>query len=226
MSEGIPQRIDGEVDFRSCTETHEQLLRAGRRVVQVATLRSPGVSYGVGVPADAPYLRRAAESGAEVVRRNSGGTGLVHAAGDLLWAVVLPRSDHRVGRDFVHAYGRFGGGLVTLLEEFGVRGAWTAPPGISDDYCPLSARGCVLEVDGKVLSAAAQHVTRQALLHHGTLPLSVDRAQLSAWFDWSPSGPATRLTSLHDLGIRARGRDLAPRLAHHLTQYLDGLRPE
>src|SRR5208282_5648586 len=121
---------------------------------------------GVGVPPDAAYLQRAAGARIPAVRRTTGGSGLLHAPGDLAWSIVLPRADPRVGKDYVHAYPRLGAGVVDFLSERGVAAKWVDPPGTDPDYCLLSARGSVLALEGKVLGGAAQHLAGGALLHH------------------------------------------------------------
>ncbi len=208
------------LDFEGCVAAHERLLRAGQPAVHVATLRNTAVSYGVGVDPSAPYLARAQADKVPVVRRPSGGTGLVHLPGDLVWAVVLPRTDRRVGRDFVRAYDRFGRGLVGLLEERGLSTRWVSAPGLSDTYCPLSSRGQVLDCGGQVLAAAAQHATGLALLHHGVLPRTLDRARIARWFELRVPGPADALTCLGEVGVPDLPEEVARALGRHLVAAL------
>lgn len=199
----------------------ERLLRAGRAAVHVATLRDAALSYGVGVDDRAPYLDRARADRVPVVRRPSGGSGLVHLPGDLLWAVVLPRTDRRVGRDFLRAYDRLGRGLVDLLAARRVAARWIAPPGLSEGYCPLSSRGQVLESGGRVLAAAAQHATSSTLLHSGALPRTLDRGQIARWFELPSPGPADALTCLTEVGLLDPPEEMARSLGRHLVAALE-----
>ena len=221
MEPAIARTVDPGRSFAEYVLSHERLLHAGAASVSVGVLSDLTISYGVGEPDGASYLVRARADGVSTIRRSSGGSGIMHAPGDLVWAVVLPRSDPRVGRDFVRAYGRFGRGLVTFLSEFGLRATWVPAPGLSRDYCPLSDRGLVLEVEGRVLAAAAQHLTGTTLLHHGTLPVSVDRARIARWFDLPVPGPTDRLTSLGDLGVKDRSDDLAQVLVARIAAGLE-----
>jgi len=182
-------------------------------------LTDRAVSCGVGVHAEAPYLLRAAKAGVPVVRRTTGGTGLLHAPGDLAWSVVLPRTDPRVGHDYVRAYPRLGEGVVHFLSERGVNARWTDPPGSDPEYCLLSARGSVLNARGLVLGGAAQHLARGALLHHGILPLELDRTLLREIFGLPPK-TLQLLTSLRELGVEGAPEELAWKLAANLSDSL------
>jgi len=206
----------------TCSEdvrTDEAILRRGVPAVRVAVLIDRAVSVGVGVRADAPYLARAAKEGVPTVRRTTGGTGLLHGPGDLAWSIVLPRSDPRVGSDFVRAYPRLGEGVVQFLSERGVAAKWQDPPGTHPEYCLLSARGSVLVHAGKVVGGAAQHLAEGMLLHHGILPLELDRAMLRRIFEL-PSSSAAQLTSLREIGVAGGSEELAWKLAARLADTL------
>ena len=178
---------------------HELLLRQGRPAVRVAVARERTLSYGIAVPSEAPYLRRARAEGIPTAARSTGGSGVLHLEGDLLWAVVLPRSDERVGRDFPKAYARLGRGIVAGLAAAGVDAAWVAAPGLSEDCCPLSSRGEVLVAGGRILGGAAQHATSRALLHHGGISWIVDRPCVDRLFGLPADGPSSRLGGLAGL---------------------------
>lgn len=196
------------------------LLREATVGARVAVLGDKAVSVGVGVDPSAPYLARAREEGLPVVRRTSGGTGLLHAPGDLAWAVVLPRGDPRVGRSYVTDYPRLGTGAVLFLETMGIRAQWVPSSGTSSTYCTLGRRGYVLMVDDRILGGAAQHLTRDALLHHGILPRTLDRPLIERVFDLPALGGTDRLTSLEELGCSEPATVGARRLALALAQQL------
>ena len=187
--------------------------------VRAAVLTDRAVSYGVGVRPEAAYLVRAARSGVPSVRRTTGGTGLLHAPGDLAWSIVLPRADLRVGSDYVRAYARLGEGIVRFLSGRGVVTKWVDPPGTDPEYCLLSARGSVLSHQEKVLGGAAQHLAGGALLHSGIVPLELDRPLLHRLFGLS-AGALERLTSLRELGVEGPPEELAWKLAASLSDTL------
>lgn len=217
----LVRRVDPLAEPEASLREDEALLRAGRGVVRVAVFDRRAVSFGVGVSPRSGYLERARAEGIPVVRRSTGGTGVLHDRGDLAWSVVLPRAHPAVGRDFVRAYERLGHGVVRFLEELGQPASWAPPLGLAPDYCFLSARGQVLMVRGRVLGGAAQHLARTALLHQGVVPLELDRATLDRLFDLHGTGASERLTSLRELGIDRGSEALAPALADALAAALD-----
>lgn len=198
----------------------EAALSLGHPAIRVAVLAGLSLSYGVAVAPSTDYVRQAQQRGLPAVRRTSGGTGLLHRPGDLVWSIVLPRSDPRVGRDAVHAYGRFGAGVVRWLAEHGLSAAWIPAPGLSEGYCTLSGRGQVLTVADRILGGAAQHLQRTALLHHGTISQSIDREEIGQLFGPPTAASASQLTSLHELGVVRNAADLARSLAGRIAEAL------
>lgn len=195
------------------------ILRQAVPAVRAAVIIDRSVSYGAGVVREESYLKRATAAGLPTVRRTTGGSGLLHGPGDLAWSVVLPRSDPRVGNDYVHAYPRLGAGVVDFLTDRGAAARWADPPGSNPEYCLLSARGSVLVAQDKVLGGAAQHLAHGALLHHGIVPLELDRPLLRQLFGLS-STAVNRLTSLRELGVDAPAEQLAWKLAARLSDSL------
>lgn len=190
----------------------EELLLQGRPLIRVAILAGRALSIGIGQRDDAESVVRSRRMGIPVVRRSTGGLGILHAPGDIAWSLILPRSDTRVGRDFSTAYGRLGSGVARFLQEMGVAAAWRPPVGLPSEYCLLSGRGAVLTVAGRAIGGAAQHLTRRALLHHGVLAYRVDPALLQDLFGLDPGLVTRSLTSLNEVLDAAPSADLAIRL--------------
>ena len=178
------------------TRTDEELLREGRPLARTAVLSGAALSIGVSQRDDAPCVLRARRLGIPIVRRGTGGLGLWHAPGDVVWSLILPRSDARVGNDFSRAYARLGAGVVRFLGELGVSAEWRPPSGPVSEYCLLAGRGPILSVGGLALGGAAQHLTRLALLHHGVLPYRLDPPRISELFDLPVARVVGSLTSL------------------------------
>ncbi|MCI4357793.1 MAG: hypothetical protein L3J95_05475 [Thermoplasmata archaeon] len=193
----------GTIDSARNLEIDEEHLYSNRWGVRAAFLSDGALSLGVGQSISTTAAVRARQLGIPVLKRRSGGTGLLHQPGDLTWSLVLPRSHPLVGNDFASAYPRLGAGVVDWLSDLGITARWSAPFSISGSYCLLGGRGQVLTTDGQALGGAAQHVTRSALLHHGTILGRLDRALLATLFDVDGAVLDASLTSLSELGVRA-----------------------
>jgi len=205
--------------------SHERLLASGTAAYRVGIVGERALTFGVGVPADRPYLRRANGAGVSAYRRSTGGTGVLLLASDVTWAIVLPRTDRRVGRDFVRAYPRLGRGVVTALGRYGIDARWVAAPGLVDDYCPLSSRGEVLEARGAIVGAAAQHLTSSALLHAGFVSWTVDRAEVDRLFGLPVEGPSARLSGVGPFAPGLTPERLAGSVARALADELGSSLP-
>lgn len=215
----VPSRVvDGPVPLAAAEARQEALLGLGAPAVYVGVADGRCLSYGVRVAETAPYLARARADGVPVLRRRSGGTGVLVGAGDLLWGIVVPRTEPLAGRDFVRAYDRLGAGVVGWLGAAGVVAGWTSPPGLSDDYCPLGRDGAVLEAGGRIVAAAAQHATARALLHHGVVARAVDHARIARYFDLAEPEVAAHLGGWEEIPAEIDPGRAAPDLAAHLAR--------
>ncbi|HEV8049833.1 MAG TPA: hypothetical protein VGP88_04505 [Thermoplasmata archaeon] len=209
---GIELVDDGLVEPAENDARDRADLALGHPKVRVARVSAPALSLGVGQSMATPAARRARALGLPVFRRSTGGTGVLLGDGDVVWSIVLPRSDPRVGRDFVHAYPRFGHGVIRTLASFGVEAEWGPALGLSEEYCFLGSRGMALTVGGRVLGGAAQHATRSAVLHHGVLPHTIDRQRLEALFGLAPAYSEPKLTTLLEVVPSVNPLSFASRL--------------
>jgi lipoate-protein ligase A len=223
----VQRFFDGPLSTRENGERDAGLLRAGRRAVRVGVLNDRALSIGVAQSVEGPSARRAEQRSIPVVRRSTGGTGLLHQPGDLTWAIVLPRNDPLVGRDFVSAYPRLGAGVTAFLAERGVQARWSPPIDVAEPYCLLGPRGQVLLTGGKALGGAAQHLSAQALLHHGVLNGPLDRPLLTEVFDLEAGVAERYITGLSEVLAGVAADELGRSLLEHLARAADpALSPE
>jgi lipoate-protein ligase A len=187
------------------------LLGVAQPATRVAVLSDVSLSLGVGRRPDTPAAVRALRQGIAVLQRSTGGSAVLTGPGDLAWSVVLPRTDPRVGRDYVRAYDRFGAPLVGFVRMFGLEATWKIGPSTAPEICLLSGRGQVLSVEGRIIGGAAQHRSVTALLHHGFLARRIDRGLLGRVFDVPPESLES-LGSLEEVGVGAGSETLASRL--------------
>ena len=207
----------GGVDVPAFLADDENALASAAPTVRVGVVRRPTLSFGVGHRPDPAVQARAAERGWGLAGRRSGGTSLYHAPGDLVWSIVLPRRDARVGRDYAHAYVRLGAGLVDWLAGLGVTSAWELASDAFPPYCLLNGLGRTLRVSGRAVAGAAQHATRSGMLHHGGVSVSLDETALTAVFDLPDDVLAADLAGLRTFGVS----ETSERLARGLTAALE-----
>jgi lipoate-protein ligase A len=217
----VPRTFDGPLEGGAYMERDEAALRAGAAIVRSAYFSSACLSIGIGERADGAVARAAGRAGLPLVHRRSGGSGLLHLPGDLVWSIVLPRSWALVGQDFVHGYERLGLGVTDWLRELGLDARWSPPFDRSERYCLLGPRGRVLTVGGRAIGGAAQHVSGTALLHHGVINRGLDPARLSELFGLTPELIEATVTSLGAERVAGAPETLARRLLDALGGAVD-----
>jgi lipoyl(octanoyl) transferase len=109
------------------------------------------------------------ERGVEIVRRPTGGRGLLHGA-DLTYAVAMMRPPGDAGRvDAV--YERIAGALITGLAQLGVTASVARQEGPSGPVCFAGQQGADLRVGERKLCGSAQVNLGPAVLQHGSILL-------------------------------------------------------
>ncbi|MCI4345540.1 MAG: hypothetical protein L3K07_02115 [Thermoplasmata archaeon] len=199
VSGSVRLQLDGASPVERILARDEAALRGGTPTVRIARVGAEALTLGVSQAIDAPCAERARGLGIPVLRRTSGGLGVYHGLGDLSWSVTLPRSDPRLEKGFRCAYGPLGEGPARLFADAGLNSKWVPATGKHPELCFLGARGEVLEVEGRILGGAAQHLTSTTLLHHGILPYRVDAERLSAVFALPAEEVAGRLVGYEEL---------------------------
>ncbi|MCI4360519.1 MAG: hypothetical protein L3J91_02345, partial [Thermoplasmata archaeon] len=86
--------------------------------------------------------------------------------------------------------------------------------------CLLGHRGRTLTVGGRAIGGAAQHLTGNALLHHGVLARTLDRPLVRRIFALPEAVAEEHLTSLEELGASAEPGRLADELGTALAASL------
>ena len=183
---GLRRVWEGSLELSAHLDREHEALQAGEPAVLAGRMRGPAVSVGVSERIRPELEAECRKLDLPLLRRSTGGTGVLHHRGDLVWSLVLPRTHPAVGPDFVRAYERLGGPVRDALRSSGIEAAWTGPLARSDRFCLLGPRGQVLTVGGRALGGAAQHATGRALLHHGIVVERPARPLLAALFGVPP----------------------------------------
>jgi lipoate-protein ligase A len=130
----------------------------------------PAVSLGRFQPHDDVDLDACDRLGVEVVRRPTGGQGLLHGA-DLTYAVAMPRPAGAGGAvDAV--YSLLAGALIAGLTRLGVDAAIARHDGPAGPVCFAGQQGADLRVGDRKLCGSAQVRRGRAVLQHGSILLT------------------------------------------------------
>jgi lipoate-protein ligase A len=130
---------------------------------------------------DRTALERA---GWDLVRRPTGGRAILHTD-ECTYAVIAPLHDPRIAGRVLTSYSRIAQALLQAVQQLGL-------PAHADEEYPLSSPGvphgpvCFetpssyeITIDGKKLIGSAQARRKDAILQHGTFPLSGDLTRIT-----------------------------------------------
>lgn len=200
MTPEIPVQTLG---WRSAAEilgASESALYEGSPRVLLGRFIATALTLGVAQSLDSGIRDLARRKEIEIVIRGSGGLGVLHERGDLAWSLVLPRTDPRVGKNYIRNYAELGNGVVEGFRRFDIRGEWRPSGGRDPEICLLAERGEVLWIDGRVAGGAAQHLSGNALLHHGCIAVGSPGESTARLFGRDPKELRRKLVGLDELG--------------------------
>lgn len=157
----------------------------------------PVVVLGYGQPVEDVDLGWCSENGVPVLRRLTGGTGVVHCR-DLAVSLVVPE-DHHWARGIVQMYGRFLAALAAGLNRVGARVELKADPRRAgrqrSRICFEDQLAETLLVGGRKVVGCAQARRRGGVLIHAAISLNLRPELYAGAFR---SNPETILTGLAD----------------------------
>lgn len=164
-------------------------------------------------------LEACARAGVDVVRRLTGGRGVLHAD-EVTYSIVIAERAF-AGAGVLEAYRILSEGLIAGLRRLGLE-AHLAPgqrahPGPSGANCFAAAASCDLVVNGLKICGSAQVRRDGVVLQHGALPLEmVDPSRF-----WREPGPPPHATDLaRALGRRPEWEEVADALAAGFAEAL------
>ena len=166
-----------EALLRSFAENNLPILRLYR-------WEKPALSFGrFSQPASTLSAEALHGGGLQYTRRMTGGGILVHG-GDLSYALIVPQTLIKT-RGVRESYRYFCGFLLTLYRRLGLEAAFandTASTRGGSDVCLAGKERYDIIIGGRKIGGNAQRHTREAMLQHGTVPLSIDRAFFAPFF--------------------------------------------
>ena len=186
----------------------------------------PALSVGRFQPDDDVDRDACARYGVEVVRRPTGGKGLLHGA-DLTYAVAMPLPDGAPGGvDAV--YELLAGALIAGLAGLGVDAAVARHDGPAGPACFAGQQGADLRVGDRKLCGSAQVRHAGAVLQHGSIlleRLAFDETDLLLSGPGTPVVTRDRLraatVTLGELGATTSPRVVGESLVEGFRRTLD-----
>ena len=186
----------------------------------------PALSLGRFQPDDDVDVEACARFGVDVVRRPTGGQGLLHGC-DLTYAVAMPLPAGPAGSvDAV--YRLLAGALIAGLAHVGVDAAIARHDGPAGPVCFAGQQGADLRVGDRKVCGSAQVRRDGAVLQHGSILLTRYPFDETDLLRPRPgSVPVTRdqlrhaTVTLDELGAPADPRTVADALIHGFITTLD-----
>jgi len=144
------------------------------------------------------------EFGLDIVKRGTGGGGILHNATEVTYAVVVPIDFPGLPRDLPRSFAYLGQGVIVALRRLGLPAELESVADLTREaLCYVRKQGTNVVVHGKKISGGAQRRTRSAVLQHGTIIIDRDEHRLSRVFRTDPATVCARVTSLRREGVDA-----------------------
>ncbi len=149
------------------------------------------------------------ELGIPVVRRMTGGRGVLHGA-DLTYAVASPTAGSRFAPGIMAVYREISQVFLRFFRELGF--APEAKEYSSGDRGQLASPVCFstpsafeILIDGKKVVGSAQRLLPRGFLQHGSIPLAPQHEVLSRIFHHAAAGAVRdQMTDLESMGVWER----------------------
>jgi lipoate-protein ligase A len=187
----------------------------GEPSLLVTSWPGPVVVLGYGQPAEDVDLELCRGRRIPVLRRITGGTGVVHR-NDLGVALALP-AGHPWAGGVIALYGRFLDALEPALTAVGAAVSRLAAPRratrVRSPICFEDQLADTLMVDGRKAVGCAQARRRRAVLIHAAILLGLDAALYAEVFRVSEARVLAALAPAAEVSPQALARELAGRFA-------------
>jgi len=201
----------------------EALLAEGAPTVRLYGWRPACVSLGraqteVDLDADA-----ARAWGFDVVRRATGGGGILHNEEEVTYAVILPLDHPALPRDITGSFAYLSAGVVEALRVLGLPAeVESVADNTRDALCYVRKQGTNVVVRGRKISGGAQRRTDKAILQHGTIIVRRDEERSARVFRTPIEDIRARVTSLEEEGVSVSREKLVEALAASFRRTLGG----
>jgi lipoate-protein ligase A len=204
----------------------DDVIAGGTPALRLYRWTPPALSLGRFQPDDDVDLDACVRHGVDVIRRPTGGQGLLHGP-DLTYAVVMPLPTGAAGTvDAV--YGYVAAALIAGLARIGVDAAIARHDGPAGPVCFAGQQGADLRVGDRKLCGSAQVRRDGAVLQHGSILLTrlgFDETDLLRPRPGAPTVTRAQLraatVTLDELGAPNEPRVVADALVEGFARTLD-----
>ena len=204
----------------------DALLARGEPVLRLYGWTPEAISLGNSQRLDEIDATAVREYHLEVVKRGTGGGGILHNASEVTYSVVVPIDHPDLPRGLPASFAYLGGGVRTALRALGLPAELESVPDLTRDaLCYVRQQGTNLVVRGRKISGGAQRRTRRAVLQHGTVIVDRDEARLARVFQTPEATVTARVTSLRLEGIDPTRTALVAALVRGFATDLAALGP-
>jgi lipoyl(octanoyl) transferase len=177
----------------------------------------PCLSLGYAQKTDDIDIQRLTNFGWDMVRRLTGGRAVLHMD-ELTYSVTLPIHDPLASGNVIESYRRISQGLIAGLKILGIE--TQANPqekrqGPHSAVCFETPSHYEITVNGRKLIGSAQARRKDAILQHGSLPLSGDIARICEVLKY----PDENSRELAKMQVRSRATTLAEAMGGKLIEW-------
>ncbi len=218
--------LDGHLSAAENMRRDELLHDAARPIVRLYGWQPEAVSLGNSQSEADIDLEVVREYGLDVVKRGTGGGGILHNAVEITYAVVLPIQHPRLTTNITESFGLLSRGVVNALRALELPAELESMPDRTRDaLCYVRIQGTNVMVRGRKISGGAQRRTKWAVLQHGTVIFERDDARIARVFRADPGLIEAKVTSLGLEGITPTREKMIEALVAGYTDVFGPLEP-
>lgn len=218
--------LDGHLTAAENMRRDELLHAAARPIVRLYGWKPEAVSLGNSQSEADIDLDVVREYGLDIVKRGTGGGGILHNAVEITYSVVLPIQHPQLTANIAESFGLLSRGVVNALRALALPAELESMPDRTRDaLCYVRVQGTNVMVRGRKISGGAQRRTKWAVLQHGTVIVDRDEARLARVFRADTAMIDAKVTSLTLEGITPAREAIIDALVAGYTEVFGPLEP-
>jgi lipoate-protein ligase A len=218
--------LDGHLTAAENMRRDELLHAAALPIVRLYGWKPEAVSLGNSQSEADIDLDVVREYGLDIIKRGTGGGGILHNAVEITYSVVLPIQHPQLTANIAESFGLLSRGVVNALRALALPAELESMPDRTRDaLCYVRVQGTNVMVRGRKISGGAQRRTKWAVLQHGTVIVDRDEARLARVFRADTAMIDAKVTSLTLEGIKPAREAIIDALVAGYTEVFGPLEP-